>query len=479
MNSTKRKFNALLQGLSSPRASTDQESPATMFGNRAASTKAVDYEALLQKRRRLGFPESTAPRLDNPVSPSLSSLATSIRRTVSDATTPKVRRDGSARYSPGDREELLKRLATFQEITDWMPKPDRVNEVEWAKRGWVCQGKERVRCLLCHKELVVKLKKEAGDTELDALTAAEVEAALVDKYAELIVSAHQSDCLWKRRGCDDSLLRLSFMSSKAAIDALRQRYVELCAREPFIPYEFNLHLPEDLVLDDVVDQLSPDFFTNEQSDSNTPNRAALALALFGWQGLTNTRIGAVANTASCHTCQRRLGLWMFKSKEVDESGKIIVPAPMDYLDPEREHRFFCPWKNAAAQSRGHATQSSSESADMPAWKMLLQSIKNESDLRMVYEGRARSPSKLTAKGSSTPHKTPTRPGGSGHTPQISVDLSVDGDDDDATRDIKEKERWTRLRKVKSMFGSKKLRGSVSSRPDTAASIKSNRSIKGD
>jgi hypothetical protein len=269
------------------------------------------------------------------------------------------------------------------------------------------------------------------------------------------------------------------MSSKVAIEALKQRYMELCAREPFIPYEFNLHLPEDLALDDVVDQLSPEFFANEKSGTNTPNRPALALALFGWQGLTNTRIGAVANTASCHTCQRRLGLWMFKSKEVDESGKIIVPAPMDYLDPEREHRFFCPWKNATAQSRGHVTQSANESADMPAWKMLLQSIKNESDLRMVYEGRARSPSKLTAKGSSTPHKTPTRPGGSGHAPQISVDLSVDGEDDDATRDTKEKERWTRLRKVKSMFGTKKLRGSVSSRPDTAASIKSNRSIKGD
>lgn len=33
-----------------------------------------------------------------------------------------------------------------------------------------------------------------------------IEAALVDKYAELIVSAHQSDCLWKRRGCDGEVL---------------------------------------------------------------------------------------------------------------------------------------------------------------------------------------------------------------------------------------------------------------------------------
>ncbi|RFU71763.1 hypothetical protein TARUN_10499 [Trichoderma arundinaceum] len=477
MNSTKRKFNALLQGLSSPRPSTEEESPANMFGNRAQSGKNVDYDALLQKRRRLGFPDSTAPRLDNPVSSGLTSLASSIRRTVSDATTPKVRRDGPARYSPGDREELLKRLATFQEITDWTPKPDKVSEVEWAKRGWVCQGKERVRCLLCHKELVVKLKKEVEDSKADALASAEVEAALVDKYAELIVSSHQSDCLWKRRGCDDSLLRLSFMSAKGAIEALKKRYEELCSRQSFLPYEFNLHLPEDMNLDDVISHLSPDFFTIEKSSTNTPNRPALALALLGWQGLTNTRIGAVPNTASCHTCQRRLGLWMFKSKEVDEGGKVIVPAPMDYLDPEREHRFFCPWKNPAAQSRGHS-QSNDSTANMPAWKILLQSIKNESDLRKVYEGRAGSPSKPTATTStSTPHKPPARQGG--HTPQISVDLSVDGEDDEATRDAKDKERWARLRKVKSLFDTKKLKKSISSRPGTPLSIKSNKSIKGD
>ncbi|KAL7785897.1 C3HC zinc finger-like domain-containing protein [Trichoderma ceciliae] len=481
MSSTKRKFNALLQGLSSPRPSTEEDLPANMFGSRALSTKNGDYEALLQKRRRLGFPDSTAPRLDSPVASGLSSLASSIRRTVSDATTPKTRRDGPARYSPGDREELLKRLVTFQEITDWTPKPDKINEVEWVKRGWVCQGKERVRCLLCHKELVVKLKKEAEDNEADALTSTQVEAALVDKYADMIVSSHQSDCLWKRRGCDDSLLRLSFMSAKGAIEALKKRYEELCSRQAFLPYEFNLHLPEDMNLNDVIAHLSPEFFTSDKSPANTPNRPALALALLGWQGLTNTRIGAVPNTASCHTCQRRLGLWMFKSKEVDESGQVTVPAPMDYLDPEREHRFFCPWKNAAAQSRGYTSQSS-DTASMPAWKTLLQSVKNESDLRKVYEGRARSPSKPTAATtSSTPHETPGRQAAS-HTPQVSVDLSVNDEDDEATRDAKDKERWARLRRVKSLFDTKKLRKSMSSRPGTPHSIKSNkssRSIKGD
>ncbi|KAH6609905.1 hypothetical protein Trco_003251 [Trichoderma cornu-damae] len=447
-----------------------------MLGNRAPTAKNVDHEALLQKRRRLGFPDSTAPRLDGPASSGLSSLATSIRRTVSDATTPKVRRDGPARYSPGDREELLRRLATFQEITDWTPKPDRISEVEWAKRGWVCQGKERVRCLLCHKELVVKLKKEAEDGAADAVASAEVEAALVDKYVELIVSSHQSDCLWKRRGCDDSLLRLSFMSAKGAIEALKKRYEELYLRQSFLPYEFNLHLPRDMNLDDVIAQLPPDFFSNDKSCGSTPSRPALALALLGWQGLTNARIGAVPNTASCHTCQRRLGLWMFKSKQVDEGGKVVVPAPMDHLDPEREHRFFCPWKNAAAQSRGHG-QGNDGAANAAAWKMLLQSVKNESELRKVYQGRGGSASKpAAAANASAPRRT------GGHASQSSVDLSVNGEDDEAVRDAKDKERWARLRKVKSLFDTKKLKKSMSSRPGTAHSIKSNkssRSIKGD
>lgn len=109
----------------------------------------------------------------------------------------------AAKYSPSDRSELLKRLATFQEITDWTPKPDKVNEIEWAKRGWICQGKERVRCTLCNKELLVKLnKREVDGKEVPVVVASDVEEALKDKYAELVVTAHQEDCLWRRRGCE-------------------------------------------------------------------------------------------------------------------------------------------------------------------------------------------------------------------------------------------------------------------------------------
>jgi hypothetical protein len=120
---------------------------------------------------------------------------------------PPPSKDAQPKYCPGDRDQLIKRLATFQELTDWTPKPDPVNEIEWAKRGWVCHGKELVRCILCNKELVVKLnRKEVDGKEVPVLVASEIEDALVQKYVELIVESHSEDCLWRKHGCDGMLL---------------------------------------------------------------------------------------------------------------------------------------------------------------------------------------------------------------------------------------------------------------------------------
>lgn len=106
---------------------------------------------------------------------SLTPPSQSTLRKVSSHVEIATRKEVAARYCPLDREQLLRRLASFQELTDWTPKPDRVSEVEWAKRGWVCQGKERVRCVLCHKELVVKLnRKEEDGKQITVLVASEI-----------------------------------------------------------------------------------------------------------------------------------------------------------------------------------------------------------------------------------------------------------------------------------------------------------------
>jgi hypothetical protein len=53
----------------------------------------------------------------------------------------------------------LGRLKTFRHVDKWDAKPSKVNEVQWAKRGWQCVGKERVGCVGgCGREVVIKLE---------------------------------------------------------------------------------------------------------------------------------------------------------------------------------------------------------------------------------------------------------------------------------------------------------------------------------
>lgn len=302
---------------------------------------------------------------------------------------------------------------------------------------------------------------------------------MVDKYVTLISESHLDDCLWRKRGCDDSLLRLPLASTTTALQDLRQRYDELCSRKSFLPYEFNLRLPQDLVLDDILAELPPDFFAIKGAEAgNTvadpPNRVALALAILGWQGLSNKKIGQVPNSASCQTCLRRLGLWMFKSKEISDTGEVLVPAPMDHLDPLREHRFFCPWKNADAQKR--TTSKPTDEAAQPGWQALLQTLKNESHLRGVYAGRpSRRPQSSNGATPSTPvrktdvaeFETPA----SSRSQYLAGDRVDDGDYE-KEEEARDKERWARLKRVKSLFNIKEAKKKRPfSRPGTSHSTK--------
>lgn len=133
---------------------------------------SIEEDILLKRRRLQALTERNATIKSNgAVATTVSNIVLKKWTSTSKEQVVQV----TSKYAPSDRNELLKRLATFQEITDWTPKPDRVNEVEWAKRGWVCQGKDRVRCTLCNKELVVKLnKREVDGKEVPVLVASDV-----------------------------------------------------------------------------------------------------------------------------------------------------------------------------------------------------------------------------------------------------------------------------------------------------------------
>lgn len=172
---------------------------------------------------------------------------------------------------------------------------------------------------------------------------------------------------------------------------------------------------------------------------------------------------------------------MFKSKQVDaETNAVLVPAPMDHLDPLREHRFFCPWKNGAAQRNSGSKPTARGEEAKAGWEILVQVLKNDAFLRNRAAGGPKVAGHGRSKSTVVPQNvtpmTPGRPTTAGGGPAGSSFLGGGGDDDEqedeATRAAKDKERWARLRKVKSLFNTKggsRLKRAGSSRPGTSHS----------
>lgn len=167
---------------------------------------------------------------------------------------------------------------------------------------------------------------------------------------------------------------------------------------------------------------------------------------------------------------------MFRSKEADEAtGEVIVPAPMDHLDPIREHRYFCPWRNATVQQNPGAKTKDTKAA----WEILAQTLKNNAYLRQEAEKSARRTPfhRPAASVPGTPSRS-RKQDGEGEMAIATPDKLEDEEEDMAARDAKDKERWAKLRRVKSLFDTKGRRksqralsrpGTASSRPPTAHS----------
>jgi hypothetical protein len=160
MNATKRKFNALLGGIGNNSSSSLTSKEVNNASNVNSTAGSADSQ---NKKPRISSSisrSSLAPVLKGtPLHNKLSNM--SHKKSASVAT--GVLSEETPKYAPWDRAAFLKRLKSFSDLTDWTPKPARVNEVQWAKRGWVCQKKERVRCCLCNVEIVVKLNRKEVD----------------------------------------------------------------------------------------------------------------------------------------------------------------------------------------------------------------------------------------------------------------------------------------------------------------------------
>jgi C3HC zinc finger-like len=116
-------------------------------------------------------------------------------------------------YSPWNHEQFLARLKTFSDVKLWDPKPDRINEVAWAKRGWTVIAHNELCCKSCGERVLIKLdsqvhgEKDQTSEDDQKWWSAEAEEKLVEKYESLIVEGHEQTCLWRKAGSKGELIQ--------------------------------------------------------------------------------------------------------------------------------------------------------------------------------------------------------------------------------------------------------------------------------
>lgn len=233
LTTSKRKFNKILENISASSSTTSLA--ALQKKNASAMSVAATPNEPASKRNRTslsgdsltsvdGDRPETAASASSQFNPSASSLslaqrARSIRLIKKDKEKEGAEPKKAPNYTPWSHDHFVERMKTFSDVMRWGPKPDKLNEVEWAKRGWVCENLNTVACKGgCEKRLVVKLEPKEKDTEkkdaeggspedrLEELLAGDLDEALVDRYAKLIVEGHDEGCLWRKAGCKGMFL---------------------------------------------------------------------------------------------------------------------------------------------------------------------------------------------------------------------------------------------------------------------------------
>lgn len=246
----------------------------------------------------------------------------------------------------------------------------------------------------------------------------------------------------------ETIFHLTLNNAPSTLKALRDRYDTLCSMSTKLPYMHNMHTRDDYDLDEVLSYLPKHFFKNPEDQSidapHDVNRVAIFMALCGWHG--DPSFASEYGSASCSSCFRNLGLWMFKSKKVDEHGQRVEGAMLEHLDPIAEHRDYCPWKSG--QSQSGPTRKSSERL-LAAWEVIIRALKSNDYLSRTASNEA------LPRGSMT--NVTSRP-------TTSATSELSHDEDEKARDEKDKQRRGRLSRIKSLFdvkgGNKLQRNSV-------------------
>lgn len=397
---SKRKFYKLLDGLnSSPNVKT----------NKATST-ATPHEPTSKRTRLSG----DSVNLTRPTSVQVIGskvLAQSSNGTILKASNEPAK---APNYQPYSQDRFLERLKTFADVKIWTYKPAEISEVEWAKRGWVCdKGKvDTVACKGgCEARVVVRLERGreraktletlSGDEDDDEITNeggvwnGEPDEELVMRYKDLIVDGHKDGCLWRSGGCKNDIYRIRMADAGVWQQALVDRYQSLSEISSSLPERLKVPAQGDQTTTDsddsnnishrsVVDQISrtlaaaltsaADTSTAGSSDDTSATSPIQStggtLALFGWQGSSPHNI----HLATCDRCFQRIGLWLYTSnpanKALPSAQSGIADDDILQFDVVGLHRDYCPWINPEAQAGLGAFNG------LAAWEILVELIKS-------------------------------------------------------------------------------------------------------
>ncbi|KAK2384043.1 hypothetical protein P8452_39017 [Trifolium repens] len=122
---------------------------------------------------------------------------------------------GSSRSScrPWERGDLLRRLASFAPL-NWLGRPQIINSLACAQKGWTNIGEDKIACESCGACL--------SFTSLLSWTIAEAQDAS-ESFARQLDSGHKANCPWKGNSCPESLVQFPPTSLSALIGGYKDR----------------------------------------------------------------------------------------------------------------------------------------------------------------------------------------------------------------------------------------------------------------
>ncbi|KAF2001902.1 zf-C3HC-domain-containing protein [Amniculicola lignicola CBS 123094] len=390
---TKRKLAKLLDGWSAPAAASTTSLASSIHDN-ASVTSLADPTTPEPpwKRSRLSDVGGNMDRTRNVSGDRIKALQDKlftpqkdtdrlagsglrlVGSTRSPVKTPAPTPRKAPNFAPASQEAFLGRIKTFADVKKWTSKPDAVNEVEWAKRGWICGGWNTVACKGgCEQRVVVRLRPKRKDAngkeiEMSEDMDGEIDEGLIEGVRKLIIEGHDEECLWRKAGAKDDIFHLPIPNRYKSSAELLGRYHSFKTMGADLPLLENISYPDPSV-SDIVKRIPSTFWNSpgttdkEDPPTNDAELTAFALGLFGWSGTKEGKI----SLAKCEHCFQRLGLWLSEDSRLKEmSAKLDIPIESLRLNIVESHREYCPWKNPDSQ----ANPADGPISNMAAWQTL-------------------------------------------------------------------------------------------------------------